>query len=602
MFPKRKSNQNSNTSATSNGTRNDAKKQKQGGSSNPSPVLMKRLPSPDTTITLQPIPLNPSLAEFFGGCIAEEDFLTSVFRKRALYVDCVDESLRKTRVAQLVQAMYGLQPEKLLAETSSDSVFVWLCDRSIDDTKDAGIRDTPNGLIQSIEVGDVATAIALHKVGHATYCRAPPLVEQHLVAGLLRSTGMGCGHYDPSGESSVTLGRGEVETFLSTPGHVTDWHFDFQENFTVQLSGTKRWTLMEGTLVDPLRGCTPHYNSPESVESQLKAAYLYDKKFVFGKPVSGVNAKGQERSILMKPGDVLYFPAGMWHKVEAMEPGVSINASLMATNYAHVVSQAVYHYLYRDARFRQPVINNSVTSAPDHLQQLMRDLPAMMQQLSKPNGEGAFDILPPALQFSPVFTMEEEEMSESDGSMEEEAVVEDDDDDNDERADNNEEDVSNDGDEEVPDAHGDDGASLMMPDEDTLDPDTVTDYPCEWKFSLEMGSKVQLFKNPLSALHRLEEITDFYGGTTTGSERASKEPGIFVLNVNYGGNEAHESAIRTQFRDNDEGMVGRLWTLERDTSVDFGKDPIDELVVTDVNHFWISFLVFHGYMQVKVTK
>lgn len=31
--------------------------------------------------------------------------------------------------------------------------------------------------------------------------------------------------------------RGEIEVFLSRSGHTTDWHFDFMENFTMQLKG-----------------------------------------------------------------------------------------------------------------------------------------------------------------------------------------------------------------------------------------------------------------------------------------------------------------------------------------------------------------------------
>ena len=51
--------------------------------------------------------------------------------------------------------------------------------------------------------------------------------------------------------------RGEVETFVSRQGHVTDWHFDFMENFTLQLSGTKVWRLKGSAVGVPSRGCTP---------------------------------------------------------------------------------------------------------------------------------------------------------------------------------------------------------------------------------------------------------------------------------------------------------------------------------------------------------
>jgi hypothetical protein len=40
---------------------------------------------------------------------------------------------------------------------------------------------------------------------------------------------------------------------------VTDWHFDFQENWTLQLKGKKRWRLRASGVTHPLRGCTPHY-------------------------------------------------------------------------------------------------------------------------------------------------------------------------------------------------------------------------------------------------------------------------------------------------------------------------------------------------------
>ena len=84
---------------------------------------------------------------------------------------------------------------------------------------------------------------------------------------------MGGGHYHPPhGETvtlggNTTLGRGEVELFISAAAppatskehgkHTTGWHTDFQENFTIQLSGIKRWTLRRGRVRHPLRATTP---------------------------------------------------------------------------------------------------------------------------------------------------------------------------------------------------------------------------------------------------------------------------------------------------------------------------------------------------------
>ncbi len=45
--------------------------------------------------------------------------------------------------------------------------------------------------------------------------------------------------------------RGEIECFASCKGHVTDWHADYQENFTFQLKGKKKWTLKARQLAPP---------------------------------------------------------------------------------------------------------------------------------------------------------------------------------------------------------------------------------------------------------------------------------------------------------------------------------------------------------------
>ena len=47
-------------------------------------------------------------------------------------------------------------------------------------------------------------------------------------------------------------------------------HYDFQENFTFQLSGSKRWRLRQSDVKSPQRGVTPHYLAPGPVENQLK--------------------------------------------------------------------------------------------------------------------------------------------------------------------------------------------------------------------------------------------------------------------------------------------------------------------------------------------
>lgn len=97
------------------------------------------------------------------------------------------------------------------------------------------------------------------------------------------------------------------------------------ENFTVQLRGSKRWKLWRGQVEHPLRGCTPHYGAIDTVEQQLKVQRMRypDHQFHFTPPSC--------EEVVLRPGSVMYFPAGCWHRVECEEDSLSINISLVSS-------------------------------------------------------------------------------------------------------------------------------------------------------------------------------------------------------------------------------------------------------------------------------
>ena len=572
-----------------------------------SPVAVYNVDHDDDGKKVLQLTLNSKLDDYLYP-LTKEEFLSKYLRKRAVHITTTTKSATKShperRVSQLCKEMFDLNVEQILRETSSDNVFVWLL------PKDKKVQDddnTSNNLIQSIELDNVDTAIALYKIGHhATYCRAPPKVEQTLVAQFLRDTGLGCGQYDPSGENPTCLGRGEVETFISTDGHITNWHYDFQENFTIQLSGIKRWYLQHSTIQDPLRGCTPHYAAPDAVESQLKSANLYQplNKFQFGNPQVGVNAIGNIQTIDVKPGDVFYFPAGMWHKVETIEPGVSINVSLMATNYATLTCQSLQHYLLNaDPKWRMPVINNPNASVVDHLKTLLKELPDMIRKLER-NGQGAESIIPPILRYPPNFQQVDNDLEDNEGwedveqvsggddedRASEDELVEDDEEekkaDNDAQAMNEREDES-----EEEDTETDVGMGV-------IDPWEFDDYPDGWDFSLDDDGnnnkkEYQFKRNSLAMMHKLSDYTRFYN-KKNGNTRNRDDDRTFVLNVNFAGNEMHQSAIRKVFRDKntrDGGILDHIYQQEKSGNDDVISIPYREDVFPV-----IKCLVFHGYL------
>ena len=123
--------------------------------------------------------------------------------------------------------------------------------------------------LNSIQVPDAKSALACYAAGNSLYFSAPDPFVLRYVRAAAADAGMSFAAAAADGGP-----RGQVEVFAARAGHVTDWHQDFMDNFTVQLRGTKVWRLRRnacnGGAAYPLRGCTPHYSSGEGTwEQQL---------------------------------------------------------------------------------------------------------------------------------------------------------------------------------------------------------------------------------------------------------------------------------------------------------------------------------------------
>jgi hypothetical protein len=477
--------------------------------------------------------------DFFGALIhpvPKSDFMEKYFRRRAVHVVTNGGD---DRIHPILNSMEGLDPSHILRETSSENIFVWLTNKE--------------KKIESIEVDSADTALSLHHAGHATYCRASPQVEQPLVRHTLAATGMGCGEYDPTNERSMTLGRGEVEVFMSTRSHTTDWHYDFQENFTLQLSGSKRWSLQKGVVQYPLRGCTPHYAAPEAVESQMKAAHLSNPTFQFGNPKVGVNSEGSVEEVVLRPGDFLYHPAGIWHRVETLEPGVSINISLMATNYASITCQALQHFLLRKAIWRETLASGGYArSVPERLNhlletQLLDDVKEFISQC------GAGAIVPPVL--SGIVDVSCLAEASEDGGV-----------------DDDENGISQDPIEAV-----ENGVEETEDENEPIIDVNLFSGP-------DISYPLQFCINPLASLMRMnEDILGYYRAD-------DKMEDVYVLNVNYAGNDTHESAVRVLLRD----RAGHLERY-RDPNCVPGQPVYSSKIAHDLPP-WQKCLAFYGFL------
>ena len=235
------------------------------------------------------------------------------------------------RCEWLREQLFDFDILPLLENTASEEIHVWL-KAEIDAHADAGA-------LSSIKVTDAKMAHQLYRAGHSLYCRAPHFLEEMIVPKMLKDLQWGVATWANANSDRNVRGNRDV---LFMKGHTTEWHTDFQENFTIQLTGVKKWRFRGSDMKNPLRGCTPNFlnQGRDVVETQLKAAQLC---------TNNVGKGEEEMDVILRPGDVLYHPAGVYHRVECLEDSVAINVSMYASSYADLVASAIQQLLSRHA-------------------------------------------------------------------------------------------------------------------------------------------------------------------------------------------------------------------------------------------------------------
>ena len=337
--------------------------------------------------------------------------------------------------------------------------------------------------------------------------------------------------------------------------------------------------MKQGTVKHPIRGTTPHYRSSSDViENQIKAARLSNPDYQFGKQDLDSNAFGDETEIVMDAGDILYFPAGMWHKVETLEEGVSINISLMGTTYASLLCRSLEHLLLEKEGWREIICSKHVTGhdAVANLKALLNDLPFILEKASD-NGL-AEGILPPVLRHPPAFELVDKETEDEQFSE-------------DEKIENgfspNEEKDDADLAPDTEDCEGDEQKVDDFPLNDEDDDDEliidIDEFELPEGFTSISPSQKQWKKNPLASLMRMSDIQSFFGTQSASDNDTGKK--LFVLNINFAGNEMHESTVRVLLRDSS-GQLEGLCSLR-------GKDLDDAISKLETPP---NALIYHGYL------
>jgi ribosomal protein L16 Arg81 hydroxylase len=135
-----------------------------------------------------------------------------------------------------------------------------------------------------------------------------------------------------------------------TPGSIgASPHFDSNENFTIQLTGSKRWYVESSPLaiMPPVGHVIGHRPAP-SVENLIVRGH-----------------RPSERCFDLKPGTFLYVPRGTVHRTSAGSPSWSLNICYSGTTWLDLLQESLQQRLVASERWRSMVTGASKACEPE---------------------------------------------------------------------------------------------------------------------------------------------------------------------------------------------------------------------------------------------
>lgn len=311
-----------------------------------------------------PLSLEPGLDTLVWPLTSQE-FLSRFYRRSAYCIHAAG-----SRLAPLRDDLAGFDVPRLVQACSR--VVVWM-------------KDKRTGRMQYLESAP-EQALACFHAGHSLYFNPSLEVQRKYLLPLCVDLGMGA--FGATADGGI---GGDIEVFAVNGKHVSPWHWDAQDNFTIQLKGTKRWSVALSGISEPVSnlhvssGNAPALQFDRRLHSTYHPSYL-DPPADAPSLTSGVRssagmsggisasddggasppAGSRVVSVTLRPGSVLYTPAGIWHRVEAEEEegSLHINFSLSGGGrWADFVLKRLGPALWRDPLWRQRIATGSIPAA-----------------------------------------------------------------------------------------------------------------------------------------------------------------------------------------------------------------------------------------------
>lgn len=313
------------------------------------------------SLSMAPLILEPGL-DSLAWPLSTKEFLDSVYQKKVWVCHAASHRLESLR-----NDFCNFNPYELIHNSSR--VVVWM-------------KDKKSGRMQYLDAPpEVATAC--YSAGHSLYFNPPVEIQRKYISELANDLGLDFGATLGCADEEECFG-GDIEVFAVSGKHVTPWHWDAQENFTVQLTGTKRWSVRAADIPHVLTNLHPSSSNQNGKREDMKVHRTCTNNEIT-QPIEGY--WGPEHGVytfLLRPGSVMYLPAGIWHRVEAEdeEGSLSINFSMGGARWADFFQRRVATLLWKDPRWRERIHVKSPSAAREHLRQLLQTLPGLLSNVT----------------------------------------------------------------------------------------------------------------------------------------------------------------------------------------------------------------------------
>lgn len=135
------------------------------------------------------------------------------------------------------------------------------------------------------------------------------------------------------------------DAIISPPGNAVPKHFDSVETLSLQLVGRKVWKYAPPAVPYPHH---PYFPTLFNRRDGQEYPSYYPKSF------SKTMPKGS-KTVVMKPGSVLFLPRGYWHETRALEHSISLSFVFNTATWGGFVGTVVDALLIDDPHWRTPV-------------------------------------------------------------------------------------------------------------------------------------------------------------------------------------------------------------------------------------------------------